>query len=188
MSITGQNSKLPLAPDSSITITNDHQAIRETTVRSRSNLGNVSRGSWGTRASLRIALGEAAFHRMMALERRRTSRSQKASRLMLLDMSERWTPDVDRDCLHKVLVALAAVLRETDVIGWYKDGAIVGVLLTEVETEDPSFVPETLMARVSQALKSVLSDGQFRRMGVSFHVLSEEKGHDRLARSAAVAG
>ncbi len=157
-------------------------------MRSQSNLGNVSRGNWGTGTSLRIPLGEAAFHRMMTLERRRTSRSQKASRLMLLDMSERWTPDVDCDCLHKVLVALTTVLRETDVIGWYKDSAIVGVLLREVETEDPNFFPETLMVRVSQALKSVLSDSQFRRMGVSFHVLPEEKGHDVLARSAAVAG
>lgn len=126
---------------------------------------------------------------MMTLEQRRTGRSQKASRLMLLDISDRWTPELDRECLHKVQVALMSILRETDVIGWYKDSAIVGVLLTEVDAKDPNFVPETFMVRVSQVLKSVLSETQFRRMGVSFHLLTDDqRPQDVFARNAAVAG
>jgi hypothetical protein len=157
-------------------------------VSSRSGLNNVRRGFWGLGKGERSALGEAAFRRMIALERRRTGRSQKSSMLMLLDMGEGWTSGTHQACLEKSLLALSGVLRETDITGWYKEKLIVGVLLTEIEMDGPNSIPENFMIRISRALKSALNDDEFRQIGLSFHVLPDERKQPTFARAAGMVG
>src|SRR4029077_20724672 len=104
----------------------------------------------------RGVLTEAVFHGMIALERKRTERSGKPFLLMLVDMGDSQRLDKNGKVLAKVLSALSLSTRETDVTGWYKSREVVGVMFTEVGTDDRNLILSTIMTRVSETLRSNL--------------------------------
>jgi hypothetical protein len=152
-------------------------------VSSRSEFNNFGGGLFAPGAS-RSTLGEAAFHRMISLERRRTSRSRKSFLLMLVETGEQPQTEKSDANRKKLFSALSSVLRETDVTGWYKEDSVVGVLFTEIALENQRAIPSTMMNRVTGTLKSNLTPQQFRQLGISFHLLSEAREHDVFARGA----
>ena len=157
----------------------------------RSEVDNPSSGIFAARAMNRSTLSEEAFHRMITIERRRTSRSQKSFLLMLLDMGDHVTPRQHKGTLRKILSVLSLMLRETDVTGWYKEDSVVGVMFTEITLDDQNSIPETMMSRVTQTLKSHLPAQQFRQIGLSFHLLPEGQNYDmgkKTVRSTAYPG
>ncbi len=127
----------------------------------------------GARTIEHEALGEEAFHRMISIERRRTTRSQKSFLLMLLDMGEHAGAKNNRASLRKIVCTLSRMLRETDVTGWYKEDSVVGVLFTEIAFDDQGEIPATMMNRLSQTMKDHLTPQQFHQIVISFHLLPE---------------
>jgi hypothetical protein len=142
-------------------------------VNSRSELRPASNGLFAAKVAECSILEEAAFHQMIRLERRRTSRSRKSFVLMLLDMRDRHGSRSSKISVRKVLATLSTLLRETDVIGWYKEGSVIGVMFTEITVDTQSSIPSTLMSRVTETLKSDLSPSQFHHVSITFHLLSE---------------
>ena len=130
----------------------------------------------------RGVLNEAAFHRMISLERKRTERSKKPFLLMLLDMGDGLYSDSNEKALDKILSALSLTTRETDVTGWYKNNAVVGVMFTEFGEDDRNTILTTLMTRVSETLRNNLSSHQFNQISISFHLFPEEWNHDIFER------
>jgi lipopolysaccharide/colanic/teichoic acid biosynthesis glycosyltransferase len=130
----------------------------------------------------RSVLNEAAFHRMISLERKRTERSRKPFLLMLLDMGDGLYSDSNEKALDKVLSALSLSTRETDVTGWYKNNTVVGVMFTEFGVDDRNTILTTLMSRVSETLRTNLSSHQFNQISISFHLFPEEWNHDIFER------
>jgi len=122
----------------------------------------------------RLVLGEQAFLRMISLERKRSERSRKRFLLILLDMGETAPTEKNEKVLGSVLTALSLSTRETDVTGWYKAQSIVGIMFTEIATEDRSDILNTLITRVSEALRGSLTFEQFNRINLSFHVFPED--------------
>ena len=61
-----------------------------------------------------VVLNPESFHRIIALERKRTERSRKPFLLVLLDSTPR-----NGKLLGEILPLLSASTRETDVTGWY---------------------------------------------------------------------
>lgn len=129
----------------------------------------------------RSILYEEAFLRMISIERKRTERSRKPFLLMLLDMGEHLPTEKNGKTLGKILSALSAAIRETDVTGWYKNQCIVGVMFTEIGDGSDSAV-ETMMSRVSDTLRRDLSPEQFNQLSLSFHVYPENWGQDERKR------
>ena len=127
-------------------------------------------------------LNEGAFHRMISLERKRTERSRKPFLLMLLDMGDGLRSDNNEKALDKILSALSLSTRETDVTGWYKNNAVVGVMFTEFGVDDRNTILTTLMTRVSETLRNNLSAQHFNRISISFHLFPEEWNHDTPQR------
>jgi lipopolysaccharide/colanic/teichoic acid biosynthesis glycosyltransferase len=121
-----------------------------------------------------IALNEPSFHRMIALERKRTERSQKPFLLMLLDTGNGLPSRENENALSKVLSALSVSTRETDITGWYKSNSVVGVMFTEIGGEDRPALVRVMLARVSATLRSILSDEQFSQINISFHLFPED--------------
>ncbi len=78
-------------------------------------------------AEERGVLNEEAFQRMIAIERKRTERSRKPFLLMLLDAGDHAHSS---KALTSIVPVLLSTTRETDVVGWYKDGSMVGVIFT----------------------------------------------------------
>jgi hypothetical protein len=56
----------------------------------------------------------------------------------------------------------------------------VGVMFTEIATEDRSSVVATIMARVSETLRGHLTSQQFSQVGISFHLFPEEREEKML--------
>jgi len=126
----------------------------------------------------REILDEASFQRTISLERKRTERSRKPFLLMLLDMGCPSSAPENSVVLAKVLSALSLATRETDVTGWHKNGVVVGVMFTEISVDDRGSTLRTMMARVSETLRSNLSTEQFDRISISFHLFPEDWDQD----------
>jgi exopolysaccharide biosynthesis polyprenyl glycosylphosphotransferase len=90
--------------------------------------------------------------------------------------------DSNEKALDKILSALSLTTRETDVTGWYKNNAVVGVMFTEFGEDDRNTILTTLMTRVSETLRNNLSSHQFNQISISFHLFPEEWNHDIFER------
>ncbi|WP_158748492.1 sugar transferase [Acidobacterium sp. S8] len=130
----------------------------------------------------RSALNQDAFRRMIAIERKRTERSGKPFLLMLLDGGNRHESTRMQKALDTMLVALQAATRETDVIGWYQDQTIVGAIFTGLVIDDKASILNTILTRVSIALRDKLTFEQFNQVSISFHFFPEEWDEDMSGR------
>jgi hypothetical protein len=122
-----------------------------------------------------IGLGEIDFHRMMSLQRRRTTRSNTSFLLMLLDLGQCSAVSESRTCLRRILSVMPGITRETDITGWYKENSIIGVMFTEITFDDKNSIPPTMLSRVHQMLRCTLSTQQLLQIRKEFLVLPEPK-------------
>jgi lipopolysaccharide/colanic/teichoic acid biosynthesis glycosyltransferase len=122
-------------------------------------------------------LDAEAFRRMIILERKRSERSRKRFMLLLLDIGDRLS-EKNGKILGKILSVLSVSTRDTDVTGWYANECVVGVMFTEIAIDDSSAVPGTLLARVTDTLRSNLTFEQFNGVSISFHVFPEDWDHE----------
>ncbi len=146
--------------------------------RSGSNGVSLSPISEASSLGDRGILNAEAFRRMIALERKRSERSRKPFMLLLLDMGDDLPSEKNGRILGKILSALSLSTRDTDVTGWYSNNCVVGVMFTEITTEDGSAIPGTIIARVTETLRRNLALEQFNRVSLSFHVFPEDWKHD----------
>jgi lipopolysaccharide/colanic/teichoic acid biosynthesis glycosyltransferase len=147
--------------------------------RSSGRLATKTRGiNIPLRMTERFVLEEEEFQRTIALERKRTERSRKPFLLMLLDMGHAIPSERNGQVLEKVLKALSLSTRDTDVTGWYKTNCTVGVVFTEITIDERGSILTTMMARVSETLRSNLSLDQFSQISIAFHLFPEDWDHD----------
>ena len=130
-----------------------------------------------------VPLNAETFRRMIAFERKRSERSRKPFMLMLLDLRKHLSSEKDGKTLGKILAALAASSRETDITGWYANDCVIGVLFTEIAVDDNS-IPSTIITRVTQTLSKSLTPEQFNQLSISFHVFPEDWDHEGDQRSS----
>jgi exopolysaccharide biosynthesis polyprenyl glycosylphosphotransferase len=119
-------------------------------------------------------LAEEHFHRMIRLERKRAERSGKPFLLMLLDAGKFLPHQKHGKVLANVLSALALTTRDTDVTGWYKQNAVVGIMFTEIAVDLKKSILATMLLRVSSALRDCLTLEQFSQISISFHLFPED--------------
>lgn len=122
----------------------------------------------------RIALEEKVFKRMIAVERKRTERSQSPFVLMLMEMNGDHEQSWIKEALKAVLSALLATCRDTDLVGWYKDGEVIGVMFTALEIKSNDSILNAILNRVSAALQDELTFEQFSQVGITFHIFPDE--------------
>ena len=66
------------------------------------------------------ALAEDTFQKLLGLESKRSHRSQRRFALMLLEPESQ---DASNEAvMNKLLCVLPASTRETDIVGWYRNG------------------------------------------------------------------
>ena len=88
---------------------------------------------------------------MLTRERRRAERSRKPFVLMLLERHRKTARR--RNPASGVAVGWRAT-RETDLVGWYKQSAIVGVIFTEVGSDENDAIAETLCAKIGSRVSA----------------------------------
>jgi lipopolysaccharide/colanic/teichoic acid biosynthesis glycosyltransferase len=133
-------------------------------------------------AGAREVLNEEAFQRMVAVERKRTERSRKPFLLMLLDAGNHQGSGRNGKALDSIVPALLLSTRETDVTGWYKDRATVGVIFTGLLADDKNSILSTILTRVSTTLRDKLTFEQFNQVSISFHFFPDDWDHDVSGR------
>lgn len=133
-------------------------------------------------AGEREILNEEAFQRTIAIERKRTERSNKPFLLLLLDAGNHHGSEKNRKVLESIVPTLRSSTRETDVIGWYKNEATIGIIFTEVLVDEKNLIVSTILTRVSTTLRDRLTIDQFDQVSISFHFFPDEWDHDTPGR------
>ena len=115
-------------------------------------------------------MSEAAFIRMLRLERRRTERSGRQFMLVLIRSEEF---NAESGLFDDAVAALSSVTRETDLLGWYESGATLGILMTELG-ETNSMTTETIAKKLVMAVQETVSAESFQKISFQFHLFPQE--------------
>jgi len=91
---------------------------------------------------------EKEFQTFLYFEKRRATRSRSCFVLFLLEVS----PSLQESCIDSLVAALRDSMRETDIVGWYKTGTVIGVVFTEVDPVNSAAISEVLLNRTVGAL------------------------------------
>jgi lipopolysaccharide/colanic/teichoic acid biosynthesis glycosyltransferase len=98
---------------------------------------------------------------------------------MLLEAVSDRGPKKNSLTLNRVTAALLQSSRDTDLVGWYKNGAIVGTLFTGLIVNDKRAVLDTFLAKVSAALQEELTADEFNQVRISFHLFPDDWDHEK---------
>jgi lipopolysaccharide/colanic/teichoic acid biosynthesis glycosyltransferase len=127
-------------------------------------------------------LKEDTFKRMIAIERKRTERSSEPFLLMLLETGNHQGSAKNEKAFDNILSILPLSIRETDLIGWYKDRITVGVMFTGLPRKDKSSILSVILSKVSSTLADQLTADQFNQISISFHFFPDDWDHDNRGR------
>jgi lipopolysaccharide/colanic/teichoic acid biosynthesis glycosyltransferase len=122
-------------------------------------------------AQTESAIPEDVFHSLLTLERKRAERSRKQFVLMLMDAH--LENGSAAGILKEAVEIVIASKRETDLIGWYRQGAILGVIFTEVNAGADRPVTEILRKKYETTLAERMGKSRSAKIAVSFHVFPE---------------
>jgi len=130
-------------------------SIQRTTVPGESVLESCSCGFALTGHG--EAYNEQAFHHFLAIERKRSEASTRPFLLLLVEFEKHHglPVPIGHDVALRLFAVLAASLRDTDVIGWYREQRIVGAVLTDLGDAPQAIMP-TIMNRVRALLRTGL--------------------------------
>ena len=135
-------------------------------VSNRGTAKNVFRGS-------EDFYEESQFNEMLNLEKKRSRRTMRPLMLMRLDISGLMETN-PADARRRLQQALASGIRETDVRGWCKRGAIVGIVFTELQSGAPH-VRDILIRRVMARLVGQIDPDVLFKIKVTFHIFPEDE-------------
>lgn len=127
-------------------------------------------------------LNEEAFKRLIAIERKRTERSKAPFILMLLEVTNHQNSEKTKKSLECIMAALLAACRDTDLVGWYKDHSVVGVMFTGLVVNDKNSILSAILTRVSETLRNELTFEQFSQVSISFHIFPDDWENDKPGR------
>jgi exopolysaccharide biosynthesis polyprenyl glycosylphosphotransferase len=135
-------------------------------------------------APQRTLLSEDAFISMLYLERRRAERAQKRFVLVLVDVKKgNGVNHKDRE-LSALVGALSEATRETDIIGWYLENSLFGVIGTELGNATNQVVQERFLSKIRKAFESTLGREKSAGISISFHFFPDEIGEEGSDHSA----
>jgi len=141
-------------------------------------LSNAKRN--GSVNQLQSVLPEQMFLRTLCLERKRAERSRKLFVLMLLDPGLQAQNGNGANVLNKTVGGLLSSIRETDVVGWYKEHSRLGVIFAELGAGDKKAILTTLHAKVTAVLRANLDMKELNHVHISFFCFPDDADeHDR---------
>ncbi len=130
----------------------------------------------------REVLNQEAFDRIIAMERKRTERSKQPFLLMLLEDTCSQGSGKNGGPFDSLLPALLSSIRETDVIGWYKNRTTVGVMYTGLVTHDKDEALSMIHSRVSATLGDSVTSERLNQVTISFHFFPDDWDDDGSRR------
>jgi hypothetical protein len=102
------------------------------------------------------AYNEEAFRYFLEIERKRSEASGRPFLLLLVDLVSQSgfdaAPGIDHTTADRVLSALALSLRETDFVGWYREGRAIGAVLSQHSETTGAGLSDVVAGRVTRSL------------------------------------
>src|SRR5262249_29397803 len=111
-------------------------------------------------------IGESFFKSVVARELRRAERSDLPATVVFVSIPE--GPTRTASAWRWTIEALNAAKRETDVIGWFSRGALLGVVLPEIRTSEAAIAGD-FEARVRRELLKRMDTAAANRVSIRFH-------------------
>jgi hypothetical protein len=117
------------------------------------------------------AYNEETFRYFLSLEEKRSDRSSRPLLLVLVDVREDSPmPDpgvpLEPGIAGELFAALRACLRETDFVGWYREGHVAGAVLTHIGDTAEVDISALITRKVGAALHGNLPPSVVRRLQV----------------------
>jgi lipopolysaccharide/colanic/teichoic acid biosynthesis glycosyltransferase len=126
-------------------------------------------------------LAEDVFQRIFCWERKKVERSGRHILLMLVYVESVLLSNQSERTLSEIASALSRATRETDIAGWYREGAILGVIFTEFGNGNWEAMQDSALTKVITSLRAKLSPEQVDGIHISFHFFPEK--WDKTIRS-----
>jgi len=127
----------------------------------------------------RMLLNEDAFVSMLYLERRRAERAGNRFVLVLVDVKKNLAGNSGKDRMIQALTkSLSEATRETDIIGWYLENSLMGVIGTELGKGSNELVQKRFVEKMRNIFESTLGVEKSASISVSFHFFPEESDKD----------
>lgn len=136
---------------------------------------------------MRWLLPENSFVSMLYLERRRAERAKKRFVLVLVDVRKALSGDHKDRSLGALNRAISQNTRETDIIGWYVENDVIGLIGTELGEADNELIQKTFLNKISKVYGAVLGTERAASISVSFHFFPEEYDEGDNDHSANIA-
>ena len=124
-------------------------------------------------------LTEETFHTLLALERRRAERSRKPFVLILLDAEAIVQETTGANLFDRLTCAVLDATRETDLVGWYKQGCILGIIFTEVSVSEKNPVTQILTAKIVKSLHDSVDRRFVSKVIITAHLFPENSGENQ---------
>ena len=118
------------------------------------------------------AYGEEAFRYFLEFEQKRAARVAGCSFLLLLVRLKRDQTEpnlgISQDLATTLFSKMCLCLRETDVVGWYREDRLAGALLTQLADGTQADVSHLIRQRVTGSLCETLGPDVVRRLQMRF--------------------
>jgi lipopolysaccharide/colanic/teichoic acid biosynthesis glycosyltransferase len=122
----------------------------------------------------RYLIDEDLFNEVLTRERRRSDRSNRPFVLLCLELQEGLA--ADSACfLEEILDAVAATKRGTDIAGWLEEGALVGVILSDVDASNLSSSCNRIERRLRRELGNRIDANTLETLSIAFHPYPEPR-------------
>jgi len=122
----------------------------------------------------RMLLNEDAFVSMLYLERRRAERADNRFVLVLVDVQHLMGSSGKERMIQLLMKSLSEATRETDIIGWYLENSLMGVIGTQLGKATNDIVQKRFQEKLRGLFESTLGTEKSASVSVSFHFFPEE--------------
>jgi len=137
---------------------------------------------------LRRVLPESQFLRALSLERKRAERSQTRFVVMQLDVATLAQNATHENLLLRTVFSLVHSVRETDIVGWYKQRSALGVIFAELGKADTLSVLSALQTKMLGTLRSALRAEEVERINIAFCCYPEDDKAQETRQTIGVNG
>ena len=114
-------------------------------------------------------LAEGPFRQMLCRERKRSERSRQPLLLMLIDDRTNAHSEGPDMLLQRISDVLCALLRETDLAGWFESGKVLGAIFTELGSSDIGEAAKIISAKITTEIQQSFQPGQASNFQISFY-------------------
>ncbi len=111
------------------------------------------------------------FSTLLCLERKRCERSGNPFGLALLEVSrlDDTVPFQDEFCSH---------LRATDIAGWYREKAVIGVIFTALNGAPTPLIRSRLRSKIDDTLNLILAPEDVDKISVTIRIFPEDANQE----------